>query len=107
MRYLILCLMLTACAEPGGTAQPVSHDSVPTGSQNLGASAPQTITLSNRLIGQIQRLSVGSAELQLSCPGGLCAPIPESRLECHRGTSIVLSYESPEYCFLIPGQAAP
>lgn len=55
MRYLILCLMLTACAEPGGTAQPVSHDSVPTGSQNLGASA----------------------------------------------------YESPEYCFLIPGQAAP
>jgi hypothetical protein len=99
---IMLLLMLTGCAESSGD-QPVQFQSA-AAQPDTGAPVPRdpAVALSNKLIGQIQRLEVGAAELVLNCPDGACGPLPEARLECWRGTSQVRSDESPQWCRLLP-----
>lgn len=104
LALIMLLLMLTGCGEPGD--QPVAFTAAAIGTQSGDNGTPgqrdTRTVLANKLIGQIQRLNVGSADLELDCPAGVCAAIPEARLECFRGTAVVRSDESPDWCRLVP-----
>lgn len=97
---------MSACGADGADQPAVSHGAAALPPSAVvdgpGATVPETtVRLSNVLIGQIQRLNVGSADLELDCPGGLCAPLPEARLRCvDRSGAEVISTASPLQCWL-------